>query len=357
MTIEELLEDVEIRINAIENEMAQPEVITNQNKLKELAQEHRRLSVLIELKKQFDIAKHEINELREASDDPELAELAEMELPEKEIELERIYKTIKENLIPEEPENSRNAVLEIRAGTGGDEAALFGADLYKMYSRFIENNNWKKQVLNGHFTELGGVKELIISVTGNGAYGNLKFESGVHRVQRVPSTETSGRIHTSAATVAVLPEAEEVDVTIDTNDLKIDTYRSSGPGGQHVNKTDSAIRITHLPSGLVVTCQDEKSQYKNKVQAMKVLRSRLYKMALEEEKSKRAANRKNIVSSGDRSAKIRTYNFPQNRVTDHRIPITVYRLDEVLAGELSIMINPLNEYFSSERLAELMKNK
>ena len=210
-------------------------------------------------------------------------------------------------------------------------------------------------MLNGHFSDLGGVKEVTVSVTGEGVYGKLKYESGVHRVQRVPLTEASGRLHTSAATVAVLPEAEEVDITIDPKDLKIDTFRSSGPGGQHVNKTDSAIRITHLPTGLVVSCQDEKSQYKNKNQAIKVLRARLYKTALEEKQNKRAAERRSQISSGDRSAKIRTYNFPQNRVTDHRVPITVYRLEEVLTGSLELVINPLADYFTGKMLTEVLK--
>ena len=353
--LEELLKGIAPRLETLENEMASPEVLGDQDKMKELAREHRRLSELNDMRKNLMSLTSDLTDLKEALNDPELAELAQDEISEKETALEVLEKNIKLRLVPEAPEDSRDAVLEIRAGTGGDEAGLFGSDLYKMYTRYIEQKGWKTKVLTGHFSELGGVKEVIVSITGNDVYGKLKWESGVHRVQRVPTTETSGRIHTSAATVAVLPEAEDVDIEINEKDLKIDTYRSSGPGGQHVNKTDSAIRITHLPTNLVVTCQDEKSQYKNKAQAMKVLRSRLYQIALEKEKTKRAEARKSQVSTGDRSAKIRTYNFPQGRVTDHRVPVTLYRLDEVLAGSLDLIIEPVIEYFASEELAEVMK--
>ncbi len=357
MTIEDILDNTASRIEQLEIEMSSPDVIGDQNRMKELAREHRRLSELQNMNEKLKRLKAEIEDLKEAIDDPELAELAEVELPEKEEELERLKSAIKRLLVPESTEDARNAVLEIRAGTGGEEAALFGTDLYKMYTRYFENAGWKAKVVNSHFSDLGGVKEITLSVSGEDVYGKLKYESGVHRVQRVPVTEASGRIHTSAATVAVLPEAEEVDVEIDPKDLKIDTYRSSGPGGQHVNKTDSAIRITYLPTGLVVTCQDEKSQYKNKIQALKVLRSRLYKQALEEEQNKRTLERRTKVSTGDRSAKIRTYNFPQGRVTDHRPPLTLYRLEEILAGELDILLDPLHDFFASERLAEIMNEE
>ena len=354
MNIDKLIESAEQRLIEIEAEMTQPNVLTDRQRMTSLAREHRRLKELLEIYKLINETHQEISDTKEALNDPELAELAEVELPDLKNKLELLEAKMRTLLVPEDPEDSRNAVLEIRAGTGGDEAALFGTDLFKMYQHYFERRGWSYKVVNGNFSNLGGVKELLISVTGDGVYGRLKLESGVHRVQRVPITETSGRVHTSAATVAVLPEAEEIDVEINQSDIKIDTFRSSGPGGQHVNKTDSAIRITHLPTGIVVTCQDEKSQLKNKVQAMKVLRSRLFKIALEEEQSKRAAQRKNQVGSGDRSAKIRTYNFPQGRITDHRIPITIYRLNEVLAGELDLLLDPLADYFAKEKLEQVL---
>lgn len=355
MTIEDLLAEIPARIEQIESEMASPEMLSDQNRMKELAREHKRLSELLVLRDRLTSFEMEIAGLQDAMSDPELAQLANDELIEKTASKEKAEMQVKLLLIPEEIDNSRNAVLEIRAGTGGEEAALFGSDLFKMYMYYFEKNGWKHKVVTGNFSDLGGVREIIVSITGDGVYGRLKYESGVHRVQRVPLTEASGRIHTSAATVAVLPEAEEVDVTIDPGELKIDTYRSSGPGGQHVNKTDSAIRITHIPTGLIVTCQDEKSQLKNKIQAMKVLRSRLYKIAIEAEQEKRAAQRRSQVSTGDRSAKIRTYNFPQGRVTDHRAPLTLYRLDEILAGDLDLLLDPLIEHFAAEQLSEITK--
>ncbi len=357
MSIEEILAAVEPRLTRIEAEMAQPDVASDPRRMAALAREHRRLRELLDARHRITRVRKEIDEMREAADDPELAELAAGELPDLEEELARLEDKVRTLLVPEEPEDARNAVLEIRAGTGGEEAALFATDLFKMYARYIESRGWKVKVLDGHFSDLGGVKELLMSVTGEGTYGRLKLESGVHRVQRVPVTEASGRIHTSAATVAVLPEAEEVEVKLDPQDLKIDTFRSSGPGGQHVNKTDSAVRITHLPTGLVVTCQDEKSQIKNKHHALNVLRARLFKRALDEEQNRRAVQRRSQVSSGDRSAKIRTYNFPQNRITDHRVPITIHRLEEVLAGELDLLLNPLTEHFSREKLDNVLSDK
>lgn len=339
----------------METEMSSPVVLSDPRRMAELAREHRRLRDLADARDSLVRARREIEGLCEALSDPELAELAQGELPQKEEALRRLERRVKTLILPEPSEDARNAVLEIRAGTGGEEAALFGADLFKMFTRYFDLKRWKHEVLSANFSDLGGVKEVIALVTGEGVYGRLKFESGVHRVQRVPETEASGRIHTSAATVAVLPEAEEVDVQIDEKDLKIDTYRSSGPGGQHVNKTESAIRITHLPTRLVVTCQDEKSQLKNKVQAMKVLRARLFQLALDKENSKRAAERRSQVGSGDRSAKIRTYNFPQNRVTDHRAGITIYQLDQILQGNLDQLLDPLMEFFAEERLMEAVK--
>ena len=253
--------------------------------------------------------------------------------------------------MPKDPHDDKNLILEIRAGTGGDEAALFAADLYRLYSRYAERNNWKQKVIQSNGTGIGGFKEVIVALEGKGAYGMLKYESGVHRVQRVPKTETSGRVHTSAATVAVMPEAKDVDVDVNEGDLKIDTYRASGAGGQHVNKTESAIRITHIPTGLVVTCQDESSQHKNRAAALKVLKSRL--LASEQEKiaKERAAERKSLVSTGDRSAKIRTYNFPQGRVTDHRISFTTHRLNEILDGDITELIEQLKIAEQQELLA------
>ena len=285
------------------------------------------------------------------SDDEELKIIAQEELVELEQKQILLEDRLKVLLLPRDPHDDKNLILEIRAGTGGDEAALFAADLFRIYTRYAERNSWSYKIMDSSDTGIGGIKEVIISMTGKGAFGMLKYESGVHRVQRVPKTETSGRVHTSAATVAVLPEAEDVDIQVNDNDLKIDTYRASGAGGQHVNKTESAIRITHIPTGLVVTCQDESSQHKNRAAALKVLKSRL--LAAEQEKvaAKRAAERKSLVSTGDRSAKIRTYNFPQGRVTDHRINFTTYRLNEILDGDIKEIIEQLKIAEQQELLA------
>ncbi|MBT7940471.1 MAG: peptide chain release factor 1, partial [Candidatus Marinimicrobia bacterium] len=274
-------------------------------------------------------------------DDEELIELAQEELTDIKADIVKLEEQLKVLLIPKDPDDNKNTILEIRSGTGGDEAALFAGDLYRMYMRYAERRSWKTELLTLNETEGGGIKEAVISMIGTGAFGNLKYESGVHRVQRVPATESSGRLHTSAATVAVLPEAKDVDVSLVDSDLKIDTYRASGAGGQHVNKTESAIRITHLPTGLVVTCQDETSQHKNKDKAMKVLRSRLYEVEQNKINQERASVRKSMVSTGDRSAKIRTYNFPQGRVTDHRINLTLYKLSNIIDGDLAEIIEAL----------------
>jgi len=284
--------------------------------------------------------------------DPQIAELAREEVEALEPELRELDRRLRLSLLPEDPNDSRNVICEIRAGTGGEEAALFAADLFRMYSRYGEGTGWRQEILNSHETGIGGMKEMILSMAGDKVYSRLKYESGVHRVQRVPATEAQGRIHTSAVTVAVLPEAEEVDVRIEEKDLRIDRFCSSGPGGQSVNTTYSAIRITHLPTGLVVSCQDEKSQIKNKARALKILRSRLLKMEEEKLHSERSTTRRAMVGSGDRSEKIRTYNFPQNRVTDHRINLTVHRLTEVLDGDLDLVLTPLIEAFETRRLEE-----
>ena len=337
------LESIIERYNSIQEQMADQEVLSNPDKLKELAKEYKQLEPLVNTGIDYIKILDQISDCEAVidSDDIELKELAAEELSqnkEKKIALEN---DLKVKLIPKDPLDNKNIILEIRAGTGGDEAALFAADLFRLYSHFSEKYNWEKELIASNEIGIGGFKEVIISLKGRGAYGMLKYESGVHRVQRVPETETGGRVHTSAATVAVLPEAEEVDVEINDIDLKIDTYRASGAGGQHVNKTESAIRITHIPSGLVVTCQDESSQHKNRASALKVLRSRLLADQKEKAAAERAAERKSLVSTGDRSAKIRTYNFPQGRVTDHRINFTSYRLTEIMNGDIEEIIDEL----------------
>ncbi|MBF0623311.1 MAG: peptide chain release factor 1 [Magnetococcales bacterium] len=291
--------------------------------------------------------------LEDSANDPELRQLAREERERLKAELDKRYQELQMLLLPADPNDGRNVILEIRAGTGGEEAALFAANLFRMYGRFAEQNHWRLAVLSASPTPLGGYKELIAMLSGAGAYGALKFESGVHRVQRVPSTEAGGRIHTSACTVAILPEADDVEVTIDDKDLRIDVYRSSGPGGQSVNTTDSAVRITHLPTGLVVTCQDEKSQHKNKAKALKVLSARLYDLQRQAADAQRSADRRTQVGSGDRSERIRTYNFPQNRLTDHRINLTLHKLDSIMEGELGEVVDALATHHQAELLAAL----
>ena len=283
--------------------------------------------------------------------DAELKEIAQEELIELESRKDKLESDLKILLLPRDPNDDKNLILEIRAGTGGDEAALFAADLFRVYTRYAERKNWEYKVMDSSDTGIGGIKEAIVSIQGKGAFGMLKYESGVHRVQRVPKTETSGRVHTSAATIAVLPEAEDVDIEVNDSDLKIDTYRASGAGGQHVNKTESAIRITHIPTGLVVTCQDESSQHKNRAAALKVLKSRLLASEQEKAAAERAAERRSLVSTGDRSAKIRTYNFPQGRVTDHRINFTSYKLNEILDGDITEVIEKLKIAEQQELMA------
>ena len=337
------LESIIDRYSTIENLMTDQEILSNPDQLKELAKEYKQLEPVVITGSEYIKILDQITEceLIIDTDDSELKDLAieDLELNKKrKIELED---ELKIKLLPKDPLDNKNIILEIRAGTGGDEAALFAADLFRLYSHFSEKHSWEKELIASNEIGIGGFKEVIISLKGNGAYGMLKYESGVHRVQRVPETETGGRVHTSAATVAVLPEAEEIDLEINDSDLKIDTYRASGAGGQHVNKTESAIRITHIPSGLVVTCQDESSQHKNRAAALKVLRSRLLADQKEKAAAERAAKRKSLVSTGDRSAKIRTYNFPQGRVTDHRINFTSYRLSEIMNGDIEEIIEKL----------------
>ena len=331
------------RYNTLAELMSQPDAMHNMKAFTQLAREHSGLTELVELSKKYIDTYKQLQDDEEIlnGDDPELKELVRDEIGHLREDIALQEERLKVLLIPKDPNDNKNTILEIRSGTGGDEAALFAGNLYRMYLRFTERQNWKSEIMTLHDNEGGGIKEVIVTIMGEGAYGLLKFESGVHRVQRIPETESSGRVHTSAATVAVLPEAEDVDIEVNEGDLKIDTYRASGAGGQHVNKTESAIRITHNPTGLVVTCQDETSQHKNRDKAMKVLRSRLYELEMERQHNERADARKSMVSTGDRSAKIRTYNFPQGRVTDHRINLTLYKLNDIMDGDLTETIEAL----------------
>jgi len=343
------------KISEVEEKMADPSIVSDRNQMSELGREHHRLKEILAASAELKDLEEQLEEAQEmAADDSdeEMAELAKAEVDTLTPKAETAINTLHIALIPPDNSDNKTAIVEVRAGTGGEEAGLFAGDLYRMYLRYAERANWKTETLSGNSSEMGGFKEIVFAVRGDGAYGLLKYESGVHRVQRVPSTESQGRIHTSAVSVAVLPEANEVDVDVDENELRIDTYRASGAGGQHVNKTESAIRITHIPTGLVVTCQDEKSQHKNKAKAMRVLRSRLYEQALQAEADKRAESRRSLVGTGDRSAKIRTYNFPQGRVTDHRINLTLYRLNEILDGDLNETIDALRLHDAEERLRE-----
>ncbi|MDB4020871.1 peptide chain release factor 1 [Litorivicinus sp.] len=336
--------------------LSDPETITDQQKFVAYSQEYSELSPVVELvrerrKLEGDLAEFE---LYVGADDPDMRELAETEIPEIRGSLAEIEAALNLALIPKDPADSRNAFVEIRAGTGGDEAGLFVGDLLRMYFKFAEQKNWCSEVISESKAELGGYKEVVIKLLGDRVYGQMKFESGAHRVQRVPATESQGRIHTSACTVAVLPEADPLaETTIESKDLRIDTFRASGAGGQHVNKTDSAIRITHLPTGAVVECQDERSQHKNKARALSLLQARLEDAARQKRHSEEASERKSLVGSGDRSERIRTYNFPQGRVTDHRIALTLYRLDEMMEGQCQLIIDPLVQEHQAEQLAGL----
>ncbi len=348
------LADARVRLAELDEQLSDPDVLQDPDRLRALGRERAVTEPVVTAAGALEALSAELDGAREMVDstEGELRELAIEEVATLEARLEPMIETIRELLLPRDPMDDRPAVVEIRAGTGGDEAGLFAADLMRMYSRYAEREGWKVELLTVSEGIPGAIREAVMTVSGRGVYGRLRFESGVHRVQRVPETESQGRIHTSAATVAVLPEAEEVDVDIDPSELRVDVFRSSGPGGQSVNTTDSAVRITHLPTGLVVSCQDEKSQLKNKNKAMKVLRSRLLDRALAERDAERAAQRRSQVGTGDRSAKIRTYNFPQSRVTDHRIGLSVYNLDAVMDGDLDDFVRALRMAAQEERMED-----
>ncbi|MGM0628047.1 MAG: peptide chain release factor 1 [Candidatus Fermentibacterota bacterium] len=347
------MESVTARMREIDEALCDPETLRDSRRIRSLTEERAHLDELRRTLAEMEEVAEGIEEAREVldEDDPDLAELAREELPGLEKRMEELERRRRRLLIPPDPNDRRDVIVEVRAGTGGEEAALFAGDVFSMYSSYAQSRGWSLEVMASRESERGGFKEIVFALRGKGVYSRMKFEAGVHRVQRVPETETQGRIHTSACTVAVLPEAEEVDVDIDPGDLRIDVYRSSGPGGQSVNTTDSAVRITHEPTGIVVACQDEKSQHKNRAKAMKVLRSRLLAHFRQKEEAKRADARKSMVGSGDRSAKIRTYNFPQNRITDHRIGLSMHNLDAVLGGALDPVIDALVEAEEERLLA------
>ena len=346
------LENVEKRYEELNAKISDPEVIANQAEWQKLMKEHADIQELVEKYKEYKKIVTSIEELKEMLNDKEMHDLAQMELDENKERLPKIEEELKLLLVPKDPNDDKNVIVEIRGGAGGEESSLFAGDLYRMYSMYAEKRRWKLEVLNLNETELGGIKEVTFMITGKGAYSRLKFESGVHRVQRVPDTESSGRIHTSTATVAVLPEVDDVEIEINPTDLKVDTFRASGAGGQHVNKTESAIRITHIPTGVIVECQTERSQIQNRETAMKMLRSKLYEAEMEKQNSELASARKSQVGSGDRSEKIRTYNFPQGRITDHRIGLSMYQVEEFLNGGIDEMIDALNAADRAAKLAE-----
>ena len=344
------LEEVEKRYNELTEKISNPEIIANQSEWTKLMKEHADIQDVVEKYREYKKVKQDLEDAKLMLEDKELKELAEAEIEQAKEKLPKIEEELKILLIPKDPNDDKNVICEIRAGAGGDEAALFAGTLFRMYTMYAERKHWKIDILNENETGLGGYKEVTFMITGKGAYSRLKFESGVHRVQRVPDTESSGRIHTSTATVAVLPEVEDVEVDINPSDLKIDTFRSSGAGGQHVNKTESAIRITHIPTGIVAECQTERSQVQNKEYAMRMLRSKLYDMELEKQQKELASERKSQVGTGDRSEKIRTYNYPQGRITDHRIGFSIFQIDDFLNGNLDEMIDNLIATDRAEKL-------
>ncbi len=350
------LQSLMVRHQEISNLLSQPDVINNQDRFRELSKEYAQLQAVVDCFSEYEKNRESIAAAEEMQQetDPEMKILAEEELQRLAIEQEKLEEQLKSLLIPQDPNDERNVFLEIRGGAGGDEAAIFAGDLFRMYSRFVERQGWKMEVISQSSGEHGGYKEIISRIIGRGAYSKLKFESGAHRVQRVPETEAQGRIHTSTCTIAILPEAEEVDeVTINPIEIRIDTFRASGAGGQHVQKTDSAVRITHIPSGLVVECQDERSQHKNRARAMSLLTARLLDLERSKQQKEQAEQRRSLVGTGDRSERIRTYNFPQGRMTDHRINLTLYSLDKIMEGDLEPIIEPLNREYQMDQLAAI----
>ncbi len=348
------LAQLDTRLEELNRILAAPEVTRDMDRYRTLSREHAEIAPLVALHRDWEQAERELGNARELMSDPEMKPLAEEEAKSATATMERLEEEIQRALLPKDPNDERNVFLEIRAGTGGDESALFAGDLFRMYARFAERNRWQVEIVSESLGDMGGYKEVIARIAGAGVYGKLKFESGGHRVQRVPATEAQGRIHTSACTVAVLPEADPIaDITINPADLRIDTFRASGAGGQHVNKTDSAVRVTHLPTGIVVECQDDRSQHRNRAQAMAVLASRLLDRERQERQRKEAATRKSLIGSGDRSERIRTYNFPQGRVTDHRINLTLYKIDQIMDGDLTELTTALAQEFQAEQLAAL----
>jgi peptide chain release factor 1 len=356
MQYRQKLDDVERRFAELETQMADPEVISDAEKYRKITKAQSELREIVSKYREWKVANGNLEQARAmlAESDPDLKAMAQEEIAQIEPALARYEEELRVLMLPQDPNDEKDVVLEIRAGTGGDEATLFADEIFRMYSRFAENRRWKVEVTSVSPSAVGGLKEVIALVSGDKVYSQMKYESGVHRVQRVPATEQQGRVHTSAVTVAVLPEADEVEINIEPKDIRIDTFCSSGPGGQSVNTTYSAVRITHLPTNTVVSCQDEKSQIKNKAKALRVLRSRLYEIELEKQQESIGAERRNMVGSGDRSEKIRTYNFPQNRLTDHRIGFTIHQLDQVMDGKLEPLIDALTSYYQTEKLKEQM---
>jgi peptide chain release factor 1 len=348
------LDHLSHRLVEVNDLLNQEEATSNMDSYRKLSREHAELGPLVELYQSYTQADADVRTAMEMQSDPDMKEFAQEEISSAKARMEQLEADLQKMLLPKDPNDERNIFLEIRAGTGGDESALFAGDLLRMYTRFAERNRWQIEMVSESASEVGGYKEVIVRLVGFGAYSKLKFESGGHRVQRVPTTETQGRIHTSACTVAIMPEADEVgDVAINPADIRIDTYRASGAGGQHINKTDSAVRITHIPTGIVVECQDDRSQHKNKASALKVLAARIKDGQLREQQSKEAATRKSLIGSGDRSERIRTYNFPQGRMTDHRINLTLYKLDQIMDGDLEELSNALAAEHQAELLAAL----
>ena len=357
MNLEAKLQQVKARYNELNQAMSDPSIFDRPKEYADLTREHTQLKEMVDDFEKWQTLSQNIKgneEIITQNEDPEITEIARDELKELKSEMNELEEEIKFKLIPKDPDDSKNCIVEIRAGTGGDEAAIFAGDLFDMYRRYAEKSGWKQSILSLSESDKGGFKEISFQLEGSDVFGLMKYESGVHRVQRVPETESQGRVHTSAATVAVLPEVEEVEVHVDMSDIRVDTFRASGAGGQHVNKTDSAIRLTHIPTGIVVECQQERSQHQNKEKALMMLRSRMYESELEKKTAARAAERKTQVSTGDRSAKIRTYNYPQGRVTDHRINLTLYNLDEIMKGEIGVVIKALRVEDNLDKLNAVM---